>query len=917
MQGIKTEKNINGLPSRLESAMISGDGKVLLAKFSDKLIAHFFSKTKSILMSATQVDKFGFDISDTRLAYFTNSEGKINSGYLVEDSVTFQKFEEFEIMNNSEFLCCKLPFYLYRNENVKMTSFSSFEDSELSTQAKTDCLKDFAYFSCIGSIDKACHIIEQHFENAEPIWNSLAASCLKSFRFDVAIKALQSMGKSYAVMKLRSVINDSTYNEISVAGVLATQLGKNYVQTAVELFEKGERFDLLNEFLQNLNIWTESDAGKAGLKVSALKVAEDADRIHMKPTRQKHAYYLQRKTRQMKYTPAEITKHVVNTYIEEAKANSEKKIDENSQKTTNSEQKSGQITGPKPDQKPDQNTDQQIVKTNLQDLPNFYLGGLDWGFGQHKFDQIPAKNLTSHAGELHRVIDEVKDLKLYSWWAQFNEYHSQWGPALLYYKKGDDIVNSTKLLCSLGKKQQAKDELALFKSTKMSDDGFSENEKVKFERECAYKGACYRIAYCEEMGDAKESVRYYQMADAPHSAIQVAKNNELDDVLMMIAMQSSNRNDIIETAQYYEGNGHCDKAAQLYIRGGDLYKGFSMVIDSAEYNDEDTTVELIDNLIDVLGVDDKLETLEVPRQLLNRCASVLMKNNKIERAVELLARLGDFEAAYDILEQYDVEMNQHLVSVLDHSLSVRPSASGQRLQERLADHAMQNGHYRLAAQKFSESGKYKSAIKALCRSGDIQEIIKFTNRARQKEVYVAAANYLKTADYSNSDEILQSIQTFYTKAKEFDKLSSFLKNYASRKVNSVEEKDYDRALWALTNALKAGKKAGVPADEDTTNAINILKEVTKFERSSKPEELLQVAVGNKNSLVSDDSVFAFLAESFDKWNNLERSREFANMIESNDLQSRYLSGGLLNRLGLGKNVPRPGTAAYVMEDLFS
>ena len=136
-------------------------------------------------------------------------------------------------------------------------------------------------------------------------------------------------------------------------------------------------------------------------------------------------------------------------------------------------------------------------------------------------------------------------------------------------------------------------------------------------------------------------------------------------------------------------------------------------------------------------------------------------------------------------------------------------------------------------------------------------------------------------------------------------------------MNSVEEKDYDRALWALTNALKAGKKAGVPADEDTTKAINILKEVTKFERSSKPEELLQVATENKNSLVSDDSVFAFLAESFDQWSNLERSREFANMIESSDLQSRYLSGGLLNRLGLGKNVPRPGTAAYVMEDLFS
>ncbi len=96
----------------------------------------------------------------------------------------------------------------------------------------------------------------------------------------------------------------------------------------------------------------------------------------------------------------------------------------------------------------------------------------------------------------------------------------------------------------------------------------------------------------------------------------------------------------------------------------------------------------------------------------------------MERAVELLARMGDFDAAYDILEQYDVEMNQQLVSILDQSLALRPSKSGERLQERLADHAMQNGHYRLAAQKFSESGKYKQAIKALCRSGDVQEIKK-------------------------------------------------------------------------------------------------------------------------------------------------------------------------------------------------
>lgn len=64
-------------------------------------------------------------------------------------------------------------------------------------------------------------------------------------------------------------------------------------------------------------------------------------------------------------------------------------------------------------------------------------------------------------------------------------------------------------------------------------------------------------------------------------------------------------------------------------------------------------------------------------------------------------------------------------------------------------------------------------MSALLKSGNMEKIVLFANVSRQKEIFIMAANYLQSLDWRNDREILQTIITFYTKAKATDLLAGF------------------------------------------------------------------------------------------------------------------------------------------------
>lgn len=64
-------------------------------------------------------------------------------------------------------------------------------------------------------------------------------------------------------------------------------------------------------------------------------------------------------------------------------------------------------------------------------------------------------------------------------------------------------------------------------------------------------------------------------------------------------------------------------------------------------------------------------------------------------------------------------------------------------------------------------------MKTLLKSGDTRKIIYFAGVARQREIYIMAANYLQSTDWNKHAEIMNSIITFYKKGGSTDSLCNF------------------------------------------------------------------------------------------------------------------------------------------------
>lgn len=65
------------------------------------------------------------------------------------------------------------------------------------------------------------------------------------------------------------------------------------------------------------------------------------------------------------------------------------------------------------------------------------------------------------------------------------------------------------------------------------------------------------------------------------------------------------------------------------------------------------------------------------------------------------------------------------------------------------------------------------AMKVLLKSGDTEKIIFFAGVARQKEIYIMAANYLQSTDWSRDPVVMRHIVSFYKKGNAIESLCNF------------------------------------------------------------------------------------------------------------------------------------------------
>jgi len=89
------------------------------------------------------------------------------------------------------------------------------------------------------------------------------------------------------------------------------------------------------------------------------------------------------------------------------------------------------------------------------------------------------------------------------------------------------------------------------------------------------------------------------------------------------------------------------------------------------------------------------------------------------------------------------------------------------------------------------------------KSGDTPKIVSYANISRIKEIYIIAANYLQTIDWYESDEIIEIIISFYSRAQAYKQTILFLDGFSQRLID--EDGNYDKSLEICKQALNFSK----------------------------------------------------------------------------------------------------------------
>ncbi|XP_046399396.1 intraflagellar transport protein 140 homolog [Ischnura elegans] len=206
---------------------------------------------------------------------FTSPEGEI----LMQNSVTFpENHVKLTGVEIPHFILLRKPTSVDEatggglSDRKVMRDFEGLEDCDKSTR---DAVVNFSYYLSMGNMDEAFRAIKTIKSGA--IWENMARMCVETKQVDVGAVCLGHMGNAIGARALRKTAGAPL--DVRVA-VLALHLG--LTAEAEKLLNGCGRYDLLNKLYQDSNRWE-----------SALQVAEELDRIHLRSTCYNYAKHLE------------------------------------------------------------------------------------------------------------------------------------------------------------------------------------------------------------------------------------------------------------------------------------------------------------------------------------------------------------------------------------------------------------------------------------------------------------------------------------------------------------------------------------------------------------------------------------------------------------------------------------------------
>jgi intraflagellar transport protein 140 len=297
----------------------------------------------------------------------------------------------------------------------------------------------------------------------------------------------------------------------------------------------------------------------------------------------------------------------------------------------------------------------------------------------------------------------------------------------------------------------------------------------------------------------REAIQFYSKSQRFHHAVRLARDHGYDNDVFSMAQLASKQIQL-QSANYFEKKNMFEKAAHLYIKGGNKKKA--------------TDLAVIHHLSDITEIISKDSNENDDPHILKQNTEMIKNRKQYDIAVHMLIKAKKYDEALETAEQNNVpitdEMNDKLI----------PERTGDTIQDknrnliiiRLAKHCKKQGNFVLACKNYTQGGEKLKGMKCLLKSADLDKIIYYANNARSPEVYVLAANYLQSSDWHNNPEIMKTIINFYVKAKSFEQLSGFYD--ACAQVEIDEYRDYEKAMGAMKEAMKQMQRSKSPAREE-------------------------------------------------------------------------------------------------------
>uniref|UniRef100_A0A183C9R0 Amidase domain-containing protein n=1 Tax=Globodera pallida TaxID=36090 RepID=A0A183C9R0_GLOPA len=383
----------------------------------------------------------------------------------------------------------------------------------------------------------------------------------------------------------------------------------------------------------------------------------------------------------------------------------------------------------------------------------------------------------AHHFEVPRMLcDQPKALELYirnkserelnKWWAHFLESQGDMATAKIYYQSADDFLSMVRIECHNGQVQEA----------------------AKIVDQSGSRAAAFHLAlHLEAMGDSNGAVHYFGTAGAFSNAIRLAKEHNMVDRLVNLALMAGGA-ELVEAADFYKDlPGHADKVVMLYHKAGLIGRALDFAFRTGQFG-----------ALDLIAQD--LNENSDPSVLI-RAAEFFSANQQESQAVRLLVHAKKYSEAVKLCSDKNVQITDELDTFLTpNKMESLSSVERCNLLEQIARCSLQQGNYHFAAKKFTQAGNKLEAMRALLKSGDSQRVILFAQTARIGDIYRMAGNYLQSLNWKEDARLMRQIETFYVKAGAMDLLSNFYESCAQVEIDEFH--DYKKAAAAYGEALR-------------------------------------------------------------------------------------------------------------------